>query len=91
MLSRICGGKTVAALSIRNLDDSVKEKLRVRAALHGQSMEAEVRSILGEAVTPRHDPANLGLALMERFGALGGVELDLRERGPKPRSVGFST
>lgn len=81
----------MAALSIRNLDDSIKEKLRVRAASHGQSMEAEVRSILREAVSPSQDSANLGLALLERFGALGGVELELRERGPEPRSVDFSS
>jgi antitoxin FitA len=40
----------MSALSIRNLDDRVKERLRVRAARHGRSMEAEVRSILTEAV-----------------------------------------
>ena len=38
--------RLMAALSIRDLDDTVKEKLRVRAAEHGRSMEAEVRAIL---------------------------------------------
>ena len=36
----------MAALSIRNLDDRVHERLRVRAAEHGSSMESEVRAIL---------------------------------------------
>lgn len=36
----------VSTLTIRNLDDTVKQKLRVRAAQHGRSMEAEVRDIL---------------------------------------------
>ncbi len=40
----------MAALTIRNLDDSVKAKLRVRAAHNGRSMEAEVRAILSDAV-----------------------------------------
>ncbi|HEX8629074.1 MAG TPA: Arc family DNA-binding protein [Catenuloplanes sp.] len=32
----------MAAVSIRDLDDAVKEKLRIRAARHGRSMEAEI-------------------------------------------------
>ena len=40
----------LSALSIRNLDDQVKERLAVRAARHGRSMEAEVRAILTDAV-----------------------------------------
>ncbi|MEI8039249.1 MAG: hypothetical protein WCJ14_12740 [Verrucomicrobiota bacterium] len=37
-------------LTIRNLDAAVKQKLRVRAALHGRSMEAEARAILSRDV-----------------------------------------
>lgn len=40
----------MAALTIRNLDDDVKAKLRARAAKHGRSMEAEAREILTAAV-----------------------------------------
>lgn len=40
----------MAVLTIRSLDDEVRDKLRVRAAQHGRSMEAEVRAILTEAV-----------------------------------------
>ncbi len=40
----------MAVMTIRNLDDEVRDKLRVRAAQHGRSMEAEVRAILTEAV-----------------------------------------
>jgi antitoxin FitA len=39
-----------ATLTIRNLDDAVKQKLRVRAARHQTSMEGEARSILAKAV-----------------------------------------
>jgi len=37
-------------LTIRNLDEAVKQKLRVRAAQHGRSMEAEARAILTREV-----------------------------------------
>jgi len=42
----------MAMLTVRNLSDEVHRALRVRAALHGQSMEAEVREILEAAVAP---------------------------------------
>ena len=37
-------------LTIRNLDEAVKQKLRLRAAMHQRSMEAEAREILAQAV-----------------------------------------
>lgn len=40
----------MATLTVRDLDDSVRDRLRVRAAQHGRSMEAEARAILTEAV-----------------------------------------
>ena len=42
----------MAMLTIRNVSDEVHRALRVRAALHGHSMEAEVREILESAVSP---------------------------------------
>lgn len=42
----------MAMLTVRNLPDEVHRALRVRAALHGHSMEAEVRDILEAAVVP---------------------------------------
>lgn len=42
----------MAMLTVRNLSDEVHRALRVRAALHGHSMEAEVREILEAAVAP---------------------------------------
>ncbi len=80
----------MGAVSIRNLDDSVKEKLRIRAASHGKSMEAEIRSILNDAVNAPQESPNLGLALVERFGALGGIELDSSVRKTQPRAADFS-
>lgn len=80
----------MAAMSIRNLDDRVMELLRVRAARHGRSMEAEVRAILVDAVREPDSGPNLAQAFLERFGELGGVELDLAPRGAAPRPVEFA-
>jgi plasmid stability protein len=41
----------MAAVTVRNLDDQVKERLRVRAAVHGRSMESEIRAMLADAVS----------------------------------------
>ena len=42
----------MAMLTVRNLPDDVPRALRVQAALHGRSTEAEVREILANAVKP---------------------------------------
>ncbi len=47
---------SIATLTIRNLDPSIKERLRIRAAEHGHSMEAEVRSILQANLTDAERP-----------------------------------
>jgi antitoxin FitA len=81
----------MSALSIRDLDDKVKERLRVRAARHGRSMEAEVRAILTDAVAEPGDTPSLFQVLMDRFGELGGVELDLPPRATRPRAAEFGS
>lgn len=73
----------MASITIRNLDDDVKARLRVRAAGHGLSMEEEARQILREAVGRRPGPADLAAAVRGRFEPLGGVELALPPRGPQ--------
>ena len=77
----------MAAVSIRDLDDDVRERLRVRAAQHGRSMEAEIRAILTEAVSEPADAAGLAQTLLTRFGALGGVDLELPTRTQAPRAA----
>lgn len=73
----------MASITIRNLDDDVKTRLRVRAAENGRSMEEEARVILCEAVGREEIPAKgLGTAIHERFKPFGGVELDLPPREP---------
>jgi plasmid stability protein len=77
----------MGALSIRNVDERTKERLRVRAARNGRSMEAEVRAILDEAVAEPEDRGNFLLALRDRFQELGGVDLELPPRAPGMRPV----
>ena len=63
----------MASITIRNLDEDVRTRLRVLAAEHNRSMEEEVRIILREAVYNRQ-PATRNLAEFTRqcFGALRG-------------------
>ena len=80
----------MAAVSIRNLDDRVRERLRIRAAAHGRSMESEIRAILVEAVSEPHGSDGLFTTLLDRFGDVGGVELELPERSTPVRAADFS-
>lgn len=79
----------MAALSIRNLDDRVHERLRIRAAEHGRSMEAEVREILEVAVQDEEDD-DLISSWMKLRDKIGGVELDIPPRTALPRAVDFT-
>jgi len=53
-------------------------------------MEAEARAILAEAVREPLDSAGLFTTLLDRFGALGGVDLDLPVREEPARAADFS-
>lgn len=71
----------MASMTIRNLDDSLKARLRVQAAQHNRSMEEEARDILriALAVSPS-PPQNLAAAIHARVQPLGGVDLELPVR-----------
>lgn len=76
-------GSPMANLTIRKIDPAVKERLRVRAAQHGRSMEEEARRILGEACAAEPPPPkNAYEAIRRHFEPLDGVELELPPRGP---------
>lgn len=66
----------MAAITVRNLSNEIHRALKARAAAHGRSTEAEVRSILEDAVAPPNRLA-LGSLLADVGQAAGGVDLDL--------------
>ncbi len=71
----------MASLTIRNLEDPLKVRLRIRAAHHGRSMEDEVRHILRAALTEEAQSApHLGEAIRQRFAPLGGVDVPTTTR-----------
>ena len=74
---------TMPTLTIRQLDEKTKSRLRVQAAHHGRSMEEEAREILRSAlITVPPKARNLAESIRQRFSALGGVELELPKRDP---------
>jgi plasmid stability protein len=81
----------MATLTIRNIDPAIKERLRVRAAERGRSMEAELRVILAEAIgTAPPQQVNLAEAIRRRFAPFGGVDdLELHPRVPAPEPPRF--
>ena len=81
----------MASITIRNLDDDVKTRLRVRAAEHHRSMEEEARIILRDAVNDsRTGPRNLAEFTRNCFASVGGVDLELPARGPMREPPDFS-
>lgn len=64
-------------LSVRKLDDKTMERLRIRAAEHGVSMEEEARRIISQAVSA---PGKLGDLAVTLFGQQHGVQLELMGR-----------
>lgn len=81
----------MAAVSVRDLDDDVKERLRIRAAANGRSMEAEIRAILVTAVNEPEQSEGFLSALVDRFGVLGGVDLNLPPRATPTRGADFAS
>ena len=72
----------MASMTIHNLDDDMKQRLRAQADEYGRSMEEEAREILCAALAEPAPPANLARAIRARFAPLGGVELDIPPREP---------
>jgi plasmid stability protein len=66
----------MATVTVRNLPDEVHRALRVRAATHGRSTEAEIRSILESAVRPSQR-LRLGTALAELSQRVGLTDEDI--------------
>lgn len=70
----------MAVLTIRNVDDAIKQSLRIRAAQHGVSMEEEARRILRDALVRVSQPQPLGQRLKQRFAEAADVDFELPSR-----------
>ncbi|MEZ5211672.1 MULTISPECIES: FitA-like ribbon-helix-helix domain-containing protein [unclassified Gordonia (in: high G+C Gram-positive bacteria)] len=73
----------MATLTIRGFDDDLHAKLRVRAAQHGRSMEAEVRAILEDDLTRSPKRSGLGSRIHARFAELGDFETSRATDAPR--------
>jgi len=70
----------MGSLTIRNLDNNLKAQLRLRAARHGRSMEAEARTILAQSLGASADEQNLAVAIQRRFESLDAESLPIPRR-----------
>jgi plasmid stability protein len=77
-------------MTIRNIDEQLKSRLRVQAAYHGRSMEDEARDILRAALsTQESGRQSLIESIRGRISPLGGIDLDLPARETLPGQVDF--
>ena len=73
----------MANITVRNLDEGLKRRLRIRAAEHGHSMEQEARDILRTALeSDSMTERNLGSAIHNLFHPLGGIDMEIPPREP---------
>lgn len=70
----------MASITIRNIDESLKSKLRLQSAQHGCSMEAEVRNILRQALLPSAAPVDFADRIHQRFAGLKADSLPIPAR-----------
>lgn len=70
----------MASITIRNIDESLKSKLRLQSAHHGCSMEAEVRNILRQALLPSAAPSDFADRVHRRFAGLNADSLQVPAR-----------
>ena len=70
------------SITISNVDEDLKQRLKVRAEKHGHSIEDEASDILRSALTPEPsiNSGNLADAIRAIVEPLGGVELDIAQR-----------
>ena len=73
----------MASITIRNLDDDLKKRLRVRAAQNGRSMEEEARMLIKDGLESKFQTgAELWKAIRAIVEPIGGIELDIPPRQP---------
>jgi plasmid stability protein len=84
----------MASITVRKVDEKIKTKLRIRAALHGNSMENEIREILATAVEDQREPQpkeGLYVAMRRRLAEarIEGADLPESDRGPWRKGPDF--
>lgn len=80
----------MASITIRNIEDSLKSRLRVQAAFHGRSMEEEARDILRSALNQNPlESTKLGTAINALFKPLGGLDLPAMPGEPIGEPMSF--
>ncbi|MYD99733.1 MAG: plasmid stabilization protein [Alphaproteobacteria bacterium] len=80
----------MASIIVRDLDEGLKRRLRIRAARNGRSIEEEVRDILQTELNRQPAaPENLATTIRARFAPLGGADLDLPPRSPMRKPPRF--
>lgn len=80
----------MASIMVRNIEEDLNNRLKIRAAQNGRSMEEEALSILSEALPPQPvKNQNLADSIRARVVPLGGVELELPPRAPMREPVRF--
>jgi len=74
----------MGSLTIRNIDDSLKAKLRMVAAMNKRSLEEEARQILKRFLLQNRCSEGIGFRISKRFSDAGGVILpELQRSGPR--------
>jgi antitoxin FitA len=76
-------------ITVKNLEPSLKEKLRLAADSNGHTMEEEARNILHEHFKESAPVGGMGDRMHARFAAIGGIELELPSRAGAPRAATF--
>ncbi|MET0505298.1 MAG: plasmid stabilization protein [Luteibacter sp.] len=80
----------MATMTIRNVDEELKSRLRIRAAVHGRSMEDEAREILRASLSTEPVRQESWVdSVRARVEAVGGVDLELPVREPMRDPPGF--
>ena len=86
------GPANLASIVIRNLDEDIKQRLKLAAARHGCSMEEEARRILRSALARQESEYGLGSRIHQVFAEVGGVDLpDIPRSMPRPSPVASET
>jgi plasmid stability protein len=74
----------MTSIIIPNVDDDLEQRLKIRAAEHGRSIEAEARAILRLALGGSESEAattnNLGDSIRAIVEPVGGIELNIPPR-----------